>query len=241
MALFLQQIMAMPTVVFTALLGIVIVYWLFVVIGALDIDMIDVGADLDGLAEGATEGAMEGAAEGATEGLGGAVESAEGVAGLSDGLSLLSFMTWIGLRNAPFTVVFSLIIVAAWTLSILSMRLLTASLGAGALAASIGAVISIVVAMPIAGLLSVPLGPLFRTQTAEGRRDFIGRTCVIETGSVDERFGVGTVQEDGRWPRLEIRAASPNTLRRGSEALIIDYDPEQEVFRVEALDPPKVG
>ncbi|MEL7370031.1 MAG: glycine zipper family protein, partial [Myxococcota bacterium] len=93
MALFLQQIMAMPTVVFTALLGIVIVYWLFVVIGALDVDMIDVGADLDGIAEGAaegamegaaegamegaTEGAMEGAAEGATEGIGGAVESAE--------------------------------------------------------------------------------------------------------------------------------------------------------------------
>ncbi len=232
MGSFVQQIMAMPTVIFTALLGIVLVYWMFVIVGALDIDMVDVGGDLDGLAEGAAEGAVEGGVDGATEGLDGATETASG---LQDGLSLLSFMSWLGLRNAPFTVVFSLIIVIAWAASFLGRQYLTGVLGPGPLTSVLVATFALLVATPLTGLMSRPLGPLFKIRAAEERRDLVGRSCTIETGSVDERFGVATVHEGGHWPRIEVRAASPNPLTRGAEALIVSYDPDEETFRVEPL------
>ena len=335
MAQFLHQIMALPTVVYTALLGIVFVYWLFVIVGALDIDM--VGGDVEGLAEGAAEGGFEGAAEGAmegategamegsrgrhgrraegvmegaaegvmegaaegvmegaaegvmegaaegvmegaaegamegaaegamegaaegglegvtegtaegavetaAEGLGGSAEGAAGTSGgsasgLSDGLSLMSFMTWLGLRNAPFTVVFSLIILLAWTACFLGMRYVAPTLGNGGLASGLVALGALVLATPITGFMARPLGPLFHVRAAEGRRDLVGHTCVVETGTVDENFGVATVHEGGRWPRVEVRAATPNTIRRGSEVLIVRYDAVDETFRVESIGP----
>ena len=252
MTQFLHQIMALPTVVFTALLGIVFVYWLFVILGALDIDMVDVGGDLDGVGEGALDGVAEGSIDAAAEGLQGAADTIDGAAesagvgaegipgenGLSEGLSLLGFMSWLGLRNAPLTVVLSLVVLLSWGASVLGMRYFSASMGSGPMAALTVAFAAVMISLPITGLLSRPLGPLFHTREAEARRDLVGRTCVIETGSVDEKFGVATVHEDGRWPRIEVRSRDPNALRRGAEALIVAYDPHDETFRVEALTSP---
>ena len=38
---FLQAMLGFPTVVFTMLLGVVAVYWLFVIVGALDLHVLD--------------------------------------------------------------------------------------------------------------------------------------------------------------------------------------------------------
>ena len=233
MSVFIEQIMALPTVVYTALFGVVLAYWMFVIFGALDVDMLDGGAEAgaEAAAEAGAEAAAEAGAEGALEG------GADVAQGLHEGLSLLSFLTWLGLRRAPFTVIFSLIIVGAWGASMLGMRYVAPLLGNGWLAATVVGLGALAVALPITGVLSRPLGPLFHTHLAEGRRDFVGRTCVIETGSVDDRFGVATIEEEGRWPRIEVRAPLPNALRRGDEALIVDYDEDDETFRVEALTP----
>jgi len=82
----LAVLASFPTVVFTVLMVVCTLYWLMVIMGALDIDFLDFGdADVDGVAEGAAEGAaegvVEGAAEGAAEGVieGAAEGAAEGV------------------------------------------------------------------------------------------------------------------------------------------------------------------
>lgn len=86
MAELLAAALAFPTVVYTILLVVVVVYWLFVVLGALDIDMLDIG-DADGMLEGGADGAAEGIADGAFEGAGDALDGAmDGAAdGLADG------------------------------------------------------------------------------------------------------------------------------------------------------------
>jgi hypothetical protein len=218
---FLQQIMAFPTVFYTALLAVVLIYWVFVILGALDIDMFHF--------DGAGEGAMDGAAEGAVDAAGHAHE------GLVEGLSLASFL---GLRKAPFTVIVSLMILAAWTFCILGMRYLAPALGGllpEVVASGLVAALALVVAMPLTGLTARPLAPLFETHKAGRRDDLVGRTCRIETGTVDARFGLATVEEDGGWMKVHVVCEPPNALQRGDEALIIAYDPEREVFRVEPL------
>lgn len=242
---FLQQIMAFPTVIFTSLLALVLLYWMFVIFGALDVDMFGVDGAAEGAAEGAFEGAGEGLAEGAGEGLAeglgeaageGAAEAAgEGVEGVAEGLSLASL---IGLRKAPFTVIASMLILVAWAFCFLGMQYLAPVLDGALphwLSATVVTGISLVAAMPVTGISARPLAPLFQTHVAGGRADLVGKTCIIDTGSVDATFGQATVEEDGGWMKVAVRCDKGDRLRRGDEALIIAYDSAQEVFKVEPL------
>jgi hypothetical protein len=61
MAEFLATILAFPTVVFTALLALVTLYWLLVVVGALDLDVLDADLDVDGAGEGGLSAALSAA------------------------------------------------------------------------------------------------------------------------------------------------------------------------------------
>jgi hypothetical protein len=84
----LSVLLSYPTVVFTGLLGLVLLYWLFVILGALDIDLFHADADgalegLDGV-DGAAKGAIEGAAKGAME-MAGAAKGAFEAAGKAGG------------------------------------------------------------------------------------------------------------------------------------------------------------
>ena len=65
----LEASLRFPTVVFTIGLGIVLIYWLFVLIGALDIDVLG-GADVGDAAVGGAKGGAE-----ALKGAGGDVDA----------------------------------------------------------------------------------------------------------------------------------------------------------------------
>ncbi len=87
MSEFLHNIVAFPTVVFTGFLALAFVYWVFVLVGALDMDFLH---SVDGMGHGLADGAAEGIAEGAAEGLaeGFAEGAAEGLAeGAAEGLA----------------------------------------------------------------------------------------------------------------------------------------------------------
>lgn len=256
---FLNQIIALPTLVYTSLLFIVILYWVFVIIGALDIDMFD-GAG-DGVAEGLLDGAGEGAADAlghAAEGIGHAAEgvghAAEGIGqgaeglgadgvdslghgteGIAHGLDLASL---IGLRKAPFTVIISMLMLISWVACFLGMQFLAPVLDTFLphfVSAAIIGLGSLGLAMPVTGISASPLAPLFETHKAGRREDLVGKTCRIETGSVDRTFGQATVEEDGGWMKVEVRTRKSGGISRGDEVLIVAYDPQHETFTVEAL------
>ncbi|MCA9537452.1 MAG: DUF1449 family protein [Myxococcales bacterium] len=263
---FLHAVLAFPTVIYTVLLVVTLVYWLFVVIGALDVDALDVGDAADGLADGAADGLADGLADGAADGLAdgaaealghgaadaigdGAAEAlghgADGVAegaghaageashGAASGIAGL--LSALRLRSAPLTVVISLIILIAWSLSMLGMNNLSHLLPYGVLAALVG-VGAFVVAVPITSLLVRPLGKVFISHTARSRADAVGHTCVVTTGRVDQRFGQADCKIGGDFLRIEVRCDPARGLRRGQEALIIEYDREREAYLVEPLD-----
>ena len=79
---FATTVLNLPTVLFTAPLGLAILYWLFVVIGAVDLDVLD-GAD------GALDGAADGALDGAADGIDGLLDGADGIDGLDGALDAL--------------------------------------------------------------------------------------------------------------------------------------------------------
>ncbi len=94
---FVTTVLSLPTVIFTVPLGLSLFYWLFVVIGAIDIDALD-GLDggvdgaldgVDGALDGAADGALDGALDGldALDGADGVLDALDGVDGALDGQS----------------------------------------------------------------------------------------------------------------------------------------------------------
>jgi hypothetical protein len=266
MAEFVNAMLSYPILIWTSLLGVVLVYWLFVIIGALDTDLLNPGAH-DGAAEALGHGAAEAVGHGAAEAVGhGAAEAvgdaaghgvAEGLghhgaeidAGGADGHDadldvvgehgLLHVLMGSGLRTAPVTVVVSLIVAWAWLLSFFGMYALAPVLGALLPHWVIGSAVllgSFAGAIPLTGVVLRPMQGLFTTDVARGRDTLVGKICVISTGRVDASFGQATYDDGGAGLIVQVRCDKKNDLKRGDQALIIDYDKSRESFSVEPLE-----
>ncbi|MFO0552717.1 MAG: DUF1449 family protein [Polyangiaceae bacterium] len=246
---FLAVILSFPCVVFTVLLAVAVLYWLFVVVGALDMDSLDsaAGVDHSGL-EGAAKGAMEGAA-GAAKGIFGHAHGADGLdavdgahgahahgadgadvdAGDSPSTGLLGFLR---LRSAPMTVVASLFALFGW--------LVTGTYGLtfGVPSLLVGAPLllgSIVVSLLCTSVAVRPLAPLFATHHATKNNDLVGKVAIVSTGEVTDRFGQANLEDGGAGLILQVRCDPGHELRRGDRVLLIQWDAEKAAFHVERM------
>lgn len=251
--------LSFPSVVFTVLLGVVLIYWAFVMVGVIHIGEGSEGA-LDGHIDGATKGLMEGA----VDHLGGAhadvgdlgghadVGDVGGHAGHGDGGdgdfgdgddggdsagAMALIMNALHLRSVPATVVFSLIITFSWLVSVVSMQVLSRMMpwALGALTSAGVLLGSFVLSLPLTSVVARPLAKVFAPKRAPTKVDFIGKTCVVRTGTVTAKFGEATMQDGGAGLVLRIRVEDGKQLGRGEQALIVDYDADHETYLVEPL------
>jgi hypothetical protein len=224
-----------PTVVFTVGLGIALLYWVFVIVGALDLDVLG-GGDVSGAAKGIGD-AIAGAGKGAGDALG-AAKGAGDAAGVHDG----GFWHALGLATVPITISVSVVLLIGWIGSILAMQYLPAVTGdlAGWLAPLVFFVV-LVAALMAGGRLVRPLAPLFVVREAKTNREYVGSVCTLTTGRVDHDFGQATVEEGGTVLVIPVRCDRDNTLARGQRALIIDYDTARNAYVIEPADPLLTG
>ena len=209
-----------PAVVYTVLLGVVLVYWLLAIIGLVDFEA---GADMDIGADAADAGDIGDAGDGGPEGLSG----------------LAAWLVAFGLNGVPFSIVVSLLALVGWFLTgMASLTLLPLvpdalrwAAGAGVLLAA--AALSIV----IAAQLVRPMRWLFVTHRAISNAALVGQVCKVLTGVVDERQGRAEVAQRGAGINIRVWAPAPNSLRRGDAALITEYDPARQRYRIDALPP----
>ncbi|AKQ66430.1 Rossmann fold nucleotide-binding protein Smf [Myxococcus hansupus] len=224
---FLDTILAFPTAIFTIVLGVVMTYWLFVIVGAVGIDVFDADVSLDG--------------DISVEGAGKALGSAKALAGSDadfdvDGGGILAAMGFAGI---PITVSVSFVVFIAWFLSVMSAQPLNEALG-GVLPSWLlnsGLGLACFAAGTVtAGFAVRPLRPVFVAKRAPGRDSLMGRVCTISSGSVTARTGHATFEDGGAGVILNVVCAKPNELKRGQPALILAYDAERRVYEVEPVD-----
>lgn len=190
-----------PTVVFTIGLGIALVYWLFVVLGAIDLDLfhtVHTDADFDIAAAGK---------------------------GVGDALA--------GGAKVPITISASVAFLVCWVLSLLAMSYAPDTVGGGAWVALAVLLATLIVGLPLAGLLIRPLGGVFEVHEGKSNRDYVGHTCTVTTGHVDDGFGQATVEDGGTVLVIPVRCDRPDALARNDKALIIDFDPARQAYLVE--------
>jgi hypothetical protein len=246
--------LSFPGVVYTVLLGVVLVYWLFVVFGAIDLGDGSGDGALTGLepeaAVGAAKGALEGAAkgilQGQLEGVTGATadagegsgrhESGEGHGHESSALAAL--LNALHLRSVPVTVILSLIITFSWLVCTIAMQLVSRDMPAGsrALLGWLVLVGSPMLALPLTSFSARPLAKVFVHRRAPSHTDLIGKTCVVRTGTVTSSFGEASLEDGGAGLVLRVRVDRELPVKRGDQMLIVEWDRERESFLVEPLD-----
>ena len=249
----LTTAVAWPTVLFTVLLALSIVYWGLVVVGAVDLDGSDGAAEgsLKGATEAAFKGAAEGALKGAAEGaLKGAAEgvldaSSDGAHGATHGApdgALGTLLTALGFSRVPATVVLSLVGVFGWVTSTLSTLTLVPALPLPAWLSKLAVLaLALVVSMVATSFAVRPLAPLFRVHKAARSAGLVGRTATVSTGRVGRSFGQAQVDDGGAGLILDVRHDVEGLLRKGDRVLLVHFDEGQNAFEVEPLDPVRVG
>jgi len=243
---FLTAILSFPTVVFTVMLIVIVLYWLMVIVGAIGVDVLHIGeaaggkiegmlggaveaaaGKIEGVVAGKIEGALEGAVEAKVEGsLEGAVQGAGG------------FLAMLGFGKVPATVIISSLVMWSWALCLLAVKYGVA-LGVPVWVLQLAApLVGVFLGGALTGVL-VRIASRFIVHHEPLRSGgLVGKLCTVTTGRVDANFGQAQFSEDGNVITIEVRCDPPNSLLRHVQAVILAYDPEHHIYTVEAYDQP---
>jgi hypothetical protein len=222
---FLHIALSFPTVLFTAMMIVMVLYWMLVILGALDLDIFELDLDFDIDMDGDVDFEVDVDADVDGEVIGG------------PGL-VVTLLGALGLGTVPVTIIASFWVLLSWMLSFSSVYYLAPMLGGlSAIVAIALAVGSFVAAIPLNIVIMQPFIQLFRApEQTRGGQALIGKMCVVTTGTVSETFGQAKAKDGGAGLVLSVRCDGGNRLKRGSKALVIDYDEERHAYIVEPYD-----
>lgn len=194
-----------PTVIYSTLLGVVVIYWLVGMLGLIDLDFggdVDVDADID-------------------------ADIDVNVGGLT-GL----FLTF-GLTGVPFTLVISIIILICWLISFYLQLYLLSWLPDGWLYYLMGAITDFVVflvSLPITAVIIRPLKGMFKSVETATSHHLVGSEGTVVTGKVTDKFGQARVFNDGAEILLDVRCDDQHTLSKGDKVLLIEYTTDSHTY-----------
>lgn len=220
----LANLTAFPTVIFSVLMGIAVVYWLFVIIGALDIDLLHVGDFGD-----------HGDAGGHGEAGGHDSEA---------GHNPNVILEFLGLGKVPLTIILSCFIFVAWSVCFLGGSSVRAALPGWTtwVTSPLIMVSAVVVGFFITGLCMRPLGKLFNLEAKTSAYDLVGKLVIVTSSTVDARFG--TARHDtptGEDMLLNVVCSPVHSLKRDEQAVVMDYDRATGIYTIAPLPHTRPG
>jgi hypothetical protein len=210
MAGLFSTLVSYPTAVWTALLGVVLIYWVLAIIGIVDFESSGIDVDLDTDTDLHADGADLG--------------------------SIASYVVAFGLNGVPFSIVVSLIVLIGWFLTgMFSIYVLAwiPTIFLKVIIGSVALVVSFMLAILATARIVRPMRGLFVTHVARSNLSLVGQTCKVLTLEVTEKFGRAEVAERGAGLNIRIWAKSPNSLTKGSVARIVEYDEAGSRYLVE--------
>ncbi len=193
-----------PTGIYTVFIGVLLVFWLFVIIGALDLEIMSFDADIDVDAEIEIPGFV-------------GLMHTLGLTGVpfTIVITILVFLAWV----------FSYI-VSAYLIPLIPSNLVQI------LVATITLVGAFLLAVPITSRIVAPLRKLSQENQAQSNKDFLGSHCAVTSLSVDNSFGQGKIKTQGASLIVRIRAELPNTIKKGDIVRPISYDEKDNVYHI---------
>lgn len=232
---FINIALSFPTAIFSGLLIVLVLYWLSVIVGMVDLDLFDLDIDLD--IEGDLGGVDGMDADVGDMDVDADVDGDLDVDADASGSSFwASVASALGLGTVPITIIASVLVLSTWMLSFASTYYLGEILGTGVLVSMAYTLVSFILSLPITSVVVSPLKGLFQHEKITAGNTVVGRVCEITSGSVDEGFGQAKLDDGGAGLLLSVRTDSDGELKRGSKALIIGYDDEANTYEVECYE-----
>ncbi|WP_439887763.1 hypothetical protein ACSX1C_00460 [Pseudomonas sp. MBLB4123] len=200
---FLLASFAFPTVIFSFLLCVAVLYWCVAALGILEVDLLDIEADstLDSV-------------------------QPEGLAGLLLRLGLNGVPVTLVL-----TLLFFFAWMASYFVELLLLRHLPLGVLRYPLGLLM-AFAALVVAVPVSAALCRPLRPLFRKLEATSSKSVLGQTAVVRSGRVTPSQGEALLEDGGAGLILRVRAEEARGFKRGDRVVLLEYLEGEHAYRV---------
>ncbi|MEE9424178.1 MAG: hypothetical protein V3V18_04280 [Methylococcales bacterium] len=210
---FYQNIASFPTAVFTFVLAVCVLYWLFAVLGVVDIDVLDIdGLDIDGAD--------------ADLGTGSEASTANALAGV-----MLKF----GLHGVPVTIIISFLSLFGWLVSYYGVHFLSTLIPSGMFRFLFGLLILIGafwIAVLMTAIIIKLLRPLFQKVEQQTIKRVLGQTAVVRTSKVTESFGEAILNDGGAGLILKVRTSNDQVFAKGDKVVLLEYLEATNVYRV---------
>ena len=220
---FVQESLKLINLPFTILLLLVLAYWLFVIIGVLgldafDIDMdawdadYDVDADMDGDFDADADGEV------------------------SFGVATLKFFHF---GEVPLMMIVSVFILCMWASNLLANYYLNNDRTWLVALFLLGP--NLLVSLIVSKVILMPIVPIFRLMSAgeAARMKIVGKTCLITTNEVSEKFGQAEIAQDGPPIVINVRVEKGDYVTKGDVAIVCGYDKSQDTYRVKPVNAEK--
>jgi hypothetical protein len=217
---FLASLLAFPTVIFSVAMGVAVLYWLMVILGALDIDLLPFGNHDVGDHHGGGDH--------------------DAHAGTNPNV----VFEFLRLGQVPITIIASIFTFLCWTVCLLATAYIRPIVPDWSwwLFGTVALVVALVVAVIGTGLAVAPIAKLFSLDNEPKADDLIGKMVEVTSSEVTSRFG--TARHDrvsGEDLILNVSCDPIHVFKRGDQAVVLDYDRTTGVYRIAPLPHTKPG
>jgi len=206
----------------TILLGLCLLYWITVIVGALDADSIDVDFDMDADVDLDVDVDVDTGLDVEID-----VDADTGIGGISGALYFFNF------GRLPFMVILTFLILSMWTLSLIFHFNFGSGLGMSLAFLPINLFCSLVVTK----LVTAPLLPIFKDfgkGTEEVR--YIGKQCKVLLPPTTTSMGQGEVNVDDKVLLVNIKLIEEGELMlKGDLCTILELETEKNIYLVDKI------
>jgi hypothetical protein len=205
---FYQNISTFPTAIFTFVLAICVLYWLLAVLGAVDIDVLDIDgldADVD---------------------LGSEATSVN---------ALAAVMLRFGLNGIPVTIIVSFLSLFGWLTSYYIMHYVSPLVPGGMLHYSFSLLVLFMafwLAVFLTAIIVTLLRPAFSKIEQKTIKLILGKIAVVRTSKVTDSFGEAFLEDGGAGLILKVRSSKNQTFVKGDKILLAEYIENKNIFLV---------
>lgn len=230
---FFNRIIEPGMLPYTIFLGLILLYWLTVIIGVIDLDILDFG-------DFGLDSALEGSGEGMGEALDSVGEGEVSVDSAGEGSlgALHSILSFLNLGKVPVTIIVSFLSLKMWILAYLYYFYispkLTLSIPGIVISLALFSIV-FVFSLFLTGLTTRPFRKIFEHVTTRGRQNLLGKICKIKTTEVTADFGQAELHIDSSFLLLSVRCKDGTQFTKGDEAVVTHYDSEKDVYEVKKL------
>ena len=227
-----REAISPPNLLYTLLLGLVMIYWLTVIIGALDLDFLDIHLDADVDVDVDVDIDVDADVDVDTD----VDKDVETDVGGGGGAGwFLHSIAFFNVGSVPFMVFMSILILSMWTSSVMMNYYFGNPYSWFFIAFLIP---NLVVSLFITKALTTPLKGIHKKMNQQGvsKKELVGKTCKVTLEVVPGKTGQAEIYYKEKNFLLKIRAENDIPISKGSQVLVVEYDPEKDFYLVTPFD-----